>query len=127
MTYKSKNPAVIVAIITALGIICVAIIQYHPWTEKTNKIDKNFLPIHILSGTIIDEKTNLNISQAEINVVGRNEQYFSEENGNFKIQIKDSIKSIRLRVLKKGFRPFDKSYDLSNEGVIIQLSKITHE
>lgn len=54
-------------------------------------------------------------------MVGRNEQYFTEENGNFSISLDDSVKSVRIRVFKKYFKPFDKTYDLPNEGVIVQL------
>jgi len=82
---------------------------------------------YVLAGTVTDEQTEQSISQAEITLVGRNEQYFTEENGNFKIELKDTIKSIRIRVSKKYFQPFDKTYDLPNENIIIPLTKISHE
>lgn len=94
-----------------------------PDLKKKDSVKQNFRS-HLLSGTVIDELTNKSVQQAEISIVGRNEQYFTEENGNFAIQLNDSIKSVRIRVLKKYFKPFDKTYDLPSEGIIIQLLKI---
>ncbi len=127
MSTNPSKTSIIVAVISALAIIIVALIQVHPWKKETVQVEGKSKAIYQLSGTVIDEQSNKNVSQAEIDVVGRNEQYYSEENGNFAITVKDSIKSIRIRVVKNGYIPYDKSYDLPNENVIIQLTKVHHD
>ncbi|HTD98464.1 MAG TPA: carboxypeptidase-like regulatory domain-containing protein [Mucilaginibacter sp.] len=127
MATNSNRTSVIVAIIGAVALIITAIIQIHPWRKDAGGTVSKSIKTYILRGTVINEKSNQSISQAEINVVGRNEQYYSENNGNFEIIIKDSVKSIRVRVEKNGFLPYDKSYDLPNENVIIQLTKKPHD
>lgn len=126
MTTSNKT-AIVVAIITVIGTIAVALITAYPWNKQEHLKSSKISVTYNLSGTVIDEQLNQNIPQAEVDVVGRNEQYYTEENGNFKIVIKDSIKSIRIRVLKRGFKPYDKSFDLPDNNVIIQLIKIKHD
>jgi hypothetical protein len=126
MATKSNRITIITASIGAFAVIIAAIIQIRPWKKDSSHVMNNKVVFH-LRGTVIDDKSNQNIPQAEIDVVGRNEQYYTEENGNFEIAIKDSVKSIRIRVIKKEYLPYDKSYDLPSEGVIIQLSKVQHD
>jgi hypothetical protein len=114
---------IVVAVIGVAGLLAAAIIQWHPWTESSGVSLKK--PAHkVLAGTVIEEGSNKSIELAEITIVGRNEQYYTEGNGNFRIQIAgDSIESVRIRVSKLNYHTFDMSYDIPNETVIIPLVK----
>lgn len=121
---KSNNKIHIwVAIITTFGIIVVALIQAHPWKSAPSTTVQHKESKYFIGGTVIDESTNVNISQAEISIVGRNEHYYTEENGNFRITLLDSIQVVRVRVIKKNYLPFDKSYNIPTESIIIQLKQ----
>ncbi len=123
MAIQSHKTQIIVAIIGALGLVIAAIIQFYPWKKESMHKFKPSTVKFMISGTVIDEKTDENIAQAEINVVGRNEQYYTEQNGNFSITFLDSLTTIRLRVLKHGYSTFDKSFNIPQQNIIIQLSK----
>lgn len=116
MDFNKSKTAIVVAIITTLGAIVVALIQLHPWSNKTKTVR-----LVSIAGTVIDED-NKNIGQAQITIVGRNEQYYTEQNGNFYITFPDSLYRVRLRVVKANYAIYDKSFSLPDEGVIIQLS-----
>ncbi|MBS1533316.1 MAG: carboxypeptidase-like regulatory domain-containing protein [Bacteroidetes bacterium] len=111
---------IILALIPASVTIVVALITYHPWRKDIQKPNGENNKC-FLSGTVVDASSNNSIPQAEIVVVGRNEQYVSESNGNFKIPFKDSITHVRIHVEKKSYVPYDKSYDLPSSDIIIQL------
>ncbi len=120
---KSNTIKIILALISATTLIVVALInhQWHkdaPTTRKEMSKEQYFL-----SGTIVDASNNNSISQAEITIVGRNEQYISESNGNFKLPFKDSIEHVRIRVTKKDYIPYDKTYDLPSSDIIVQLKR----
>jgi hypothetical protein len=126
MDKNNNKTKIIIAVISAISLIVVALIQFRPWNNSSKK-QKNNNVIYSIAGTVVDESTNNSIGQAEISIVGRNEEYFTEQNGNFRILFKDSVDHVRLRVTKDHFLPFDKSFDLPNENIIIQLTKSHHE
>jgi hypothetical protein len=122
MTVRKKSNSLSGPIIGALAAIIAAIIIAR-WSipnpaqpqMRTTYAKKQ------LAGMVVDE-TNNSISQAKIDVVGRNEFYVTESNGNFIIPISDSsATSIRLHVYKPGYIIYDKSFDLPSENVTIQL------
>jgi len=121
MTNANNRTKIIVAIIAAVGLIAAAYIQFFPWNKKIN--DNNKLrQEYIISGTVIDESTNLSISQAEVSVIGRNEIDYTQQNGNFKLLIKDSVDHVRIRVTKRNYLSYDKAYDIPSGNIIIQMT-----
>lgn len=131
MATKNGKLQLFTACLTGVVAIAVALIEFQPWKKPIMPFEERTLPSStfkkaLLSGAIVDEDTNNSISQAEISIVGKNDHYYSERNGNFKINISviDSIPTVRIRVSKSGYHTSDISYDLPTEGVIIQLSKI---
>jgi|SRR5882724_1047669 len=107
-----------IAIIGALGVIGSTVLprwlasdKKEPATETVN-----------FSGAVVEEGSNSSVVQAEITIVGRNEHYYSEGNGNFRIQVKTDH-DIRIRVNKAGYTPYERSYALPDENVIIVLQK----
>lgn len=127
MASQSNKLKIFLTLITVLGSITVALIQYHPWKSDNKKVEIKVTPKYVISGAVFDEATNQSISHAEINIVGRNEQYYTEQNGNFTITFHDSIPVVRLRVLKKTYLPFDKSYDVPQGSILIPLTRIHHD
>jgi hypothetical protein len=122
---KNNNKVLIwCAIIGAVGVIGGAIISSKPWSKSNTKTKEKIK--YTLSGTIIDKSSSESINNAEINIVGRNEYYYSEENGNFHITLKDSSNEVRVRVSKEGYDMYDKSFDVPQGSIIILLHKKNH-
>jgi hypothetical protein len=117
----SKSSAIIIAVITTVGTIIVAAIQFGVF--KREPTPNAIIASKALTGTIVDERTGQSISNAAISVVGSNLNYVSEINGNFKIEIKDTaVNELRVFVSKTGYVSFSKSYDLPSTGVVIALT-----
>jgi hypothetical protein len=120
------------AIITTGGIVTVALIRYWPHnaenvtTRQNGAVEPVVPPRQItarykLSGTVVDDKTNGSIVGAEISVVGQPKEYYSEQNGNFYLEVDTNL--IRIQVKKGGYDSRSESYSLPNESVIIPLTK----
>ena len=78
----------------------------------------------VINGMVVDRDTNRGIPQAAIYAVGRPEQYTTEDNGNFRINLlPDTPKLVRLHVTKPGFLPLDQSIEAPADGIILQLQK----
>ena len=122
-TKSEKNPAILVAIITAVGAILVAAIQFFPSKQNQSPQQKvgNSQHHYAFAGTVVDANTNASIPEAEISIVGQSVHYSSEHNGNFRLQLDTTL--IRVRVTKDGYNAFDESYDLPNETTVITLVK----
>jgi hypothetical protein len=115
------KPTVLVAIITVAGAILVALIQYQPWQHRGDQP----IALHV-AGTIVDSDTNQGIGQAQITLSGRTENYWTEDNGNFRIDIMgnaDEARRLRIRVNKKGYRTYDQSVTPPLDTLIIPLQK----
>lgn len=79
----------------------------------------NFLTI---AGIVVDRATSQGLGQARINVVGQNQEYVTEDNGNFRIQLRLSVPGrVRLLVNKEGFHQLDATVQVPAENLILQL------
>lgn len=77
-----------------------------------------------ISGIVVDADTNQGIGQASITLVGRTEQYVTENSGNFGIELPSDIpKRIRLHVSKAGFQPLDMSVEPPKDNLVLPLRK----
>jgi hypothetical protein len=77
-----------------------------------------------IAGIVVDRDTNRGIGQASIMLVGRTEQYVTEDSGNFTIDLPpDSPKRVRLRVSKDGFQPFDTSVEPPVGELVLSLKR----
>jgi hypothetical protein len=115
-TVKKKANYKTATWITAISAIIVAVIQFYPFRSSSNQKETEM----VFSGTVVEQNTNRPIGQAEISVVGVDQHYFSEDNGNFRLQIR-SQEIVRIRVCKPGYKVADISYELPSEGNIIVL------
>lgn len=117
---RENSIALKVAVVSGVVAIVIAIIQFYPWKSKEVPANAQI----VFSGAVVDQNSNISIGQAKISIVGRPTPYFTEDNGNFRIAFTDSsFKSIRVRVTKDGYKPYDQSYDLPAESIIVQLTK----
>jgi len=126
MKNTDNRTKIIVSIIGAAGLIGAAYLPFLPWNKKATDTFKSTKE-YIISGMVIDESTNKGISQAEISIVGRNENDYTQENGNFKLVLRDSLDQVRIRVTKRNYLPYDKSYNIPNDNIIIQMTYNKHD
>jgi hypothetical protein len=126
MAGRSNNKELWIALITAFAAIVVALIQFLPWDSKNNQSEPKFIePTKRLelAGVVVEEGSNESIGQAKISVVGMNEEYQTQDNGNFQIEFKDSkLRYVRLRVSKPKYKVYDKTFDLPSENIVIKLT-----
>jgi hypothetical protein len=118
-TIKKKANYKNTAWMTAISAVIVAFIQFYPFRSSSNQKETEL----VFSGTVVERNTNEPVGQAKISVVGVNQHYLSEDNGNFRLQIKNQ-KIVRIRVSKPGYKVADISYELPSEGNIIVLVRI---
>lgn len=119
MANNSNRFKLVLSIIAVAGTVLVALIEFQPW--KNSVLTKS--PVYnVFSGMVIDSASNA-IYHAEISIAGRNEHYYTEQNGNFRILIKDEIPFIRIFVRKTGFTSYDKTFNLPDTGVVLIMTK----
>jgi hypothetical protein len=118
-TVKKKANYKTATWISAISAIIVALIPFYPFRNSSNQKETE----RVFSGIVVERNTNEPVGQAEVSVVGVNQHYLSEDNGNFRLQIKNQ-KIVRIRVSKPGYKVADISYELPSEGNIIVLVRI---
>lgn len=120
---RPPSSAYIGGIFVLIAAIVGSMIAWHPWSTSSNVSSTK--TARIIAGTVVEEGSNKSVPQAEITLVGRNEHYYSEGNGNFRINLtQNNIDHVRIRVVKPGYETFDMSYEIPNENIIAALQKI---
>lgn len=106
---KVTMGAFAVAILTTVGVVVVALIQYGGWFHREDKPDSPKLAI---AGRVVDEVTNRVIQRADITLNGKADGYATEDSGNFRIYVDpNSIDQHRVRLrAKSGARPVEPSF-----------------
>jgi hypothetical protein len=121
-----RNSAVTVAIISALGLVLAAVIGavLQPSWWRPEPRPRNNL---VIAGTVVDQATNRSIGQATISITGRTETYFTEDNGNFHIELQGKFPEngrARIHVTKEGYRPYDETVSPPTEDLIVPLRRM---
>jgi len=112
-----KKATIIAAVIAGACTIIAAVILY-PRSPKPQPENV------VITGMVIDQRNNLGVAQATIYVVGRPEQYMTEDNGNFRIVLLgDKSTIIRLHVTKSGYRTLDQTVRIPAESLTLPLQK----
>ncbi len=113
-----KRATIWAAAITGLCILLGAVIQKYVWNPKS---EPENIPV---AGMVIDQRTRLGVPQASIIVVGRPEQYRTEDNGNFSFAIwADKSAVVRLQISKAGYRPLDQTVRLPADSLTLSLQR----
>lgn len=120
-----RNQAIVVAVILASGTVIAAavgpILQHRWWRfERNSKTD------FVIAGRVVDQMTNEGLGQANLSVAGRSENYVSEDNGNFRIELHGALPEngrARLLVTKPGYAPHDEAV-MPTESLIVALKKL---
>jgi len=110
------------AIIGAVAVIFAAIIAIiGPWLlNHKSDSQKNI----VIAGTVVDRDSNRGIGQAKIVVVGRSQQYVTEDNGNFRIEFPNGAAGrFRIHVEKDGYVEFDTTVEPPEDSLIWPLHK----
>lgn len=114
------------AIIGAVGLILAAIIGavlQPSWWKSEHA--SNALSTWVIAGAVVDQATNQGIGQATISIVGRAETFVTEDNGNFRIELRANLPTngtVRIHVAKPGYLQYDGT-TAPTETLIIQLRK----
>lgn len=125
----SKTERWIAGITLGVGILALVaawlvVPEFRKWTGLDKTEVSNQLEKKSISGIVVDRDTNQGIGQASINLVGRTEQYTTEDSGNFRIDLpSDSPVRVRLRVSKSGFQPLDTSVEPPVDNLVLTLRK----
>ncbi len=123
-TEKRKSSSTVTIILAVIGLastVTVALLQYKPWENHSQK--KESIEQKEFKGIVVDELNNDGVSMAKINILGYNQDYFTEGSGSFNLKLTGEESSIRVRVIKEGYVTHDKSYDLSGPSVVIPLRR----
>jgi TIR domain-containing protein len=81
----------------------------------------------VVAGTVVDQSTKLGVGQATISLAGRTETYVTEDNGNFRIELRGQSgdnQRVRIHATKDGYQAADESATPTAENLIIQLKKL---
>lgn len=121
-----KNPAITVALITALSVIIAAVvgaILQPSWWRGEPQPKTAAL---VIAGTVVDQATNQGVGQAVLLIAGRAETYVTEDNGNFRLDIRGTLEGerARLHVAKQGYAPYDGTVMPPTESLIVPLRKM---
>jgi len=122
---QKRDKAITVAVIGGLFVIIAALIStFGPTWWRSVLTPRQQL---VIAGTVVDEASNLAIGQATISLSGRTETYLTDDNGNFRIEIRGlngDGQPVRIHVTKDSYRPFDEAITPSAENLIVPLRKL---
>jgi hypothetical protein len=79
-----------------------------------------------VTGTTVDAISNDSIKQAQITLVGRPESAVSDDNGNFRLELRthgEAQADLRLRVTKVGYEPYDSQITAPANGFVVPLRR----
>lgn len=123
---RNYRIAIITLGVAALSLIAVWLVV--PEFRKLIGLDRpkaqNQVGNPSISGIVVDRDTNQGIGQASITLVGRTEQYVSEDSGNFRIDLPSDVpRRLRIRVSKNGFQPLDTSVEPPADNLVLPLRR----
>jgi hypothetical protein len=124
---RTDRIAVVTLVATVLALVAAWLVV--PEFRKWIGLDKHEVQTQpekkSISGIVVDGDTNQGIGQALITLVGRTEQYVTEDSGNFAIANlpPDSSARIRLRISKSGFQPLDTTVEPPVGNLVLALQK----
>ena len=123
---QKRDKTIAAAWIGFAGLIIAAIITVVFGPAWWRPVSAPSQPL-VIAGTVVDQVSNLGIGQATISLAGRTETYLTEDNGNFRIELRrlpSDDQHIRVHVTKDGYRPADETVTPTAENLIIQLKKL---
>ena len=121
---RNSNIQAVVAFIGAVAAIIIAFVQFQPWKQSGTSGETALTNLPI-AGRVVDQLTSAPIRGAEITIAGRTEVYVTEDNGNFRILVKELSKgdAVRMSVSKAGYITSDRSVAPPSENSVILLKR----
>jgi hypothetical protein len=101
--------------------------EFRSWTGLDSADGASHAWKASVAGIVVDTKTNRGIGQAAVSIVGRAESGVTEDDGNFRINLRDPAPqegAIRIHVLKSGYAPYDGTTAIPTETLVIQLRRL---
>jgi len=124
---RNVRIAVATFIVSVLALVAVWLVvpEFRKWSGLDKaKVEDQLNEKGTISGIVVDRDTNQGIGQASITVVGRTEQYVTEDSGNFKFEVApDPPRRVRLRVSKIGFQLLDITVEPPVDNLVLSLHK----
>ncbi len=80
----------------------------------------------VIAGTIVDESNNP-LGQTTITLANTGERCFSEDNGNYKLDLTGKSKTsdrVRIHFTKEGYSPYDASVEVPTRGFVVRLHRL---
>jgi len=112
------NRSTLAAVIAAVSTILVSLIPIYCSNPGKHVEDTR----RVIAGVITEDHTSKPIGQAQVIIVGRNESDISQDNGVFKVLINDDkVNTIKVIIIKEGYKPVHRSFDLPAENVEIRM------
>jgi hypothetical protein len=113
-----QNIAVLAWSVAMCGIVgwvwSTALLHRNPAEDSTAPL--------VVAGTVVDQMTDLGIGNATIRIEGENAQYSSEDNGNFRIALRNrSGDRIHLSVNRTGYLETNQSVMPPTHDLILQM------
>jgi hypothetical protein len=122
----NRRIAVIGLVLAALAAIAAWLVQpeFRRWVGLDKKQNQNNVGKMSISGIVVNRDTNQGVGQALITIVGRTEQYVTEDSGNFRIDLPSTVLGrLRVHVSKSGFQPLDTSVEPPIDNLVLALRK----
>ena len=117
-----KRQGTIAAWITAGAVVLTALIGIIPHYLRDGAPSGQST---VIAGMVVNDKDNSPIGQATIVIAGQPGTYVTEDDGNFRIELRGkSSESVRLHVTKDGFRTYDGTVSPPVENFIVLLHKL---
>ena len=81
----------------------------------------------VIAGTVEDEATREGVGQADVFLEGINSRSTTEDNGNFRIELKGKMRNgepLRIKVTKVGYRASEETVTPPQDSIIVLLPKL---
>lgn len=126
---RADRIAIASLVLTAIGLVAAwaVVPEFRKWLRLDKADGTEQFQKPIIAGTVVDGSNNQGIGQATISVVGRSETYVTEDDGNFRFELKGLVpadSTVRIHVLKSGFASYDATTTVPTETLVIQLRRM---
>jgi hypothetical protein len=110
-------------VIAGLMIFVVAFIASQFLTHSRSAVAQHW----VVAGTVEDETTREGIGQANVTLEGLAAPYITEDNGNFRIELKGALRNsqrVRIRVTKTGYKDYEVTLTPPKDNLTVLLQKL---
>jgi hypothetical protein len=110
-------------VIVGLVIFVIAFIVSLFLTHSRSAVAQHW----VVAGTVEDDTTREGIGQANVMLEGLAAPYATEDNGNFRIELKGALRNserVRIRVTKAGYKDYEVTLTPPKDNLTVLLQKL---